>query len=137
MVGEIRPVCACRPAAWLHTALFLKEINAFFIGGKEDRRAQNNAVIGDAALPWNRPHWLQDRPTPSGLLLSEYTWDSIYIPLQCSKSCSRAGNRPLVGDAAQIELLTPILTCNIQKAFSTGVADGLQPLCRDGFPILA
>ena len=77
MVGEIRPVCACRPAAWLHTALFLKEINAFFIGGKEDRRAQNNAVIGDAALPWNRPHWLQDRPTPSGLLLSEYTWDSI------------------------------------------------------------
>lgn len=24
---------------------------------------------------------------------------------------------------AQIELLTPILTCNIQKPFSTGVAD--------------
>lgn len=26
---------------------------------------------------------------------------------------------------AQIELLTPILTCNIQKPFSTGVADSL------------
>ncbi|RZC31965.1 hypothetical protein BDFB_003514 [Asbolus verrucosus] len=70
-------VCACCLAAWLHTALFLKEINAFFIGGKEDRRAQDDAVIGDAALPWKRPHWLQDRPTPSGLVLSEYTWDSI------------------------------------------------------------
>ncbi|EFA11434.1 hypothetical protein TcasGA2_TC013615 [Tribolium castaneum] len=119
---------ACCPAAWLHTALFLKEINAFFIGGKEDRRAQNGAVIGGRARVWNRPHGCKTALPPP-----DSYYRSIHETQSCSKSCSRAGNRPLVGDAAQIELLTPILTCNIQKAFSTGVADGLQPLCRDGF----
>lgn len=33
---------------------------------------------------------------------------------------------------AQIELLTPILTCNIQKPFSTGVADSFVGAAAQG-----
>lgn len=52
------------PAAWLYTALFLKEINAFFIGPKEDRDSAAGPVIGEAAIARKRPLLAASPPYP-------------------------------------------------------------------------
>lgn len=38
--------CVSELVAWLQAALFLKEINAFFIGPKEDRPPKRGTAIG-------------------------------------------------------------------------------------------